>query len=180
MVEKLDFITPTFMKVLQLFLDDPMGEYHEREAMRRTQISKGSANKILRLLAKLQLLERNRRGRMIFYKLNVREPTVKQFKTLATIYGLRKLVDALKQHSRRIILFGSSAKGIDVKASDLDLFVLTSEKSYVKSRISEFNRKSERKVAPIIFDANEFVKLKREDRPLHENIERGITLWASE
>jgi len=180
MVEKLDFITPTFMKVLQLFLDDPMGEYHEREAMRRTHVSKGSANKILRLLAELQFLERNRKGRMIFYKLNVRDPTVKQFKTLANIYGLKKLVDSLKEHSRRIILFGSSAEGIDVKASDLDLFVLASERSYVKSRISEFNKKSERKVAPIILDANEFVKLKRGDRPLHENIESGITLWVSE
>lgn len=180
MVEKLDFITPTLMKVLQLFLDDPMQEYHEREAMRRTGISKGSANRILRLLAEQSFLERNSKGRMVFYKLNVREPTVKQFKRLVNIYGLKELVDALKQHSRRIILFGSGAEGIDVKTSDLDLFVLTSEKSYAKNRISEFNRKSERKVAPIIVDANEFVKLKRIDKPLRENIEGGITLWESE
>jgi len=31
MPEKLNFITPTLMTVLELFLSDPMQEYHERE-----------------------------------------------------------------------------------------------------------------------------------------------------
>jgi len=180
MVEKLDFITPTFMKVLQLFLDNPMREYHEREAMRRVRISKGSANKILRLLADLDFLDRERKGRMVFYKLNVKDPTVRQFKILANVYSLRKLVDALKQHSRRIILFGSCAAGTDVKESDLDLFILTSERAYVRSRISEFNRSSERNVAPVIVNATGFVRLKNDDKPLYESIESGITLWEVE
>ena len=47
----LSFITPTFMTVFELFLSDPMQEYHEREVVRRTGVSRGSANKILRLLA---------------------------------------------------------------------------------------------------------------------------------
>ncbi len=177
MPEKLDFITPTFMTILQFFLADPMKEYHEREVVRKAGVSKGSANKILRLLADLDLLRREGKGRMMFYRLNLKEPVVRQSKVLINVYGLKKLTDTLKQHTRRIILFGSCSQGTDVKESDFDLLILTSEKEYVRSKISSFNRKSERKVAPIIVDATEFVSLKREDKPLYENIQRGIILW---
>ena len=117
---------------------------------------------------------------MVFYRLNVKEPTVRQFKAFVNVYTLKHLVDMLKQHSRRIILFGSCSQGTDVKGSDLDLFVLTSEKAYARGKISEFNRKSERKIAPIVVDANEFASLRREDKPLYENVQRGITLWETE
>jgi len=180
MPEKLDFITPTFMKVFELFLGDPMQGYHEREVVRRTGVSKGSANGILRLLADLDLLVRERKGRMVFYKLNAKEPVVKQFKVLVNVYKLKELLDRLKERSRRIILFGSCAQGVDVKDSDIDLFVLTSEKNSIRKTISEFNRDSERKIAPIIVDANEFINLKRDGKSLYENIERGITLWETE
>jgi len=117
---------------------------------------------------------------MIFYKLNLREPMVRQFKVLFNIYTLKKLVDVIKQHTRRIILFGSCSQGIDLKESDFDLFILTLEKEYVRGKISDFNRKNERKIAPIVVDATEFASLKKEDEPLYENIERGITLWEAE
>lgn len=178
-LKRLDFITPTFMVLFEFFLSDPMQDYHEREVVRKTHVSKGSANKILRLLADLDFLVRERRGRMVFYRLNVKEPTVRQFKAFVNVYALKHLVDILKQNSRRIILFGSCSQGTDVKESDLDLFVLTSEKAYVRHKIGQFNRKSERKVAPIIVDANEFANLKKEDSPLYENIQRGITLWET-
>jgi len=180
MVEKLDFITPTLTQVLGLFLSDSMGEYHEREVMRRTRVSKGSANKMLRLLAKENFLKRQRKGRIVLYRLNTKEPTAKQFKILVNVFGLRSLIGELKDHARRIILFGSSADGTDVKDSDIDVFVLTSEKDVVRRKISEFGRKSDRKITPIIVDANELVRLKNRDKPLYENIGRGIVLWETE
>jgi len=180
MPEKLDFITPTLMAVFDLFLGDPMQEYHEREVIRKTGVSKGSANKILRILADSDLLVRERRGRMVFYRLNLKEPAVRQFKVLSNIYTLKKVLHQLRGHTRRIVLFGSCSQGTDVKESDIDMLILTSEKSKARETISEFNRKNERKIASIIVDANEFVKLKREDKPLFENIERGIVLWETE
>jgi len=178
--ERLDFITPTFMTILQFFLADPMKEHHEREVVRRAGVSEGSANKILRLLADLDLLTREGRGRMIFYRLNLKEPTVRQFKVLINVYALKELVDALKNHTRIIILFGSCSQGTDAKESDYDLFILTSEKGYVRGKVSDFNRKGSRKAAPIMMDANGFASLKRADRPLYENMQRGIVLWETE
>lgn len=177
---KLDFMTPKLMVVFQLFLSDPMQEYHEREVVRRSGVSKGSANKLLRLLASLGFLTRERKGRMVFYKLNGREAVVRQFKITANVYALKKLTDRMKEESRRVVLFGSCAQGTDVKDGDIDLFVLTSAKDSVRRLVSEFNRSGERKIVPIIVDANEFVKLKREDRPLYENVRKGIVLWEKE
>ena len=177
---ELDFITPTVMSVLSLFLDTPTSEYYEREVLRRTGVSKGSANKILRLLADTGLLSRETRGRMVFYKLNPNEATAKQFKILRNTFTLRNLIDSLKQHSNKVILFGSASQGTDSRESDIDLFVLSSEKESVLREISNFNKKLDRRVNPIVVDSIGFAKMKRDDRPLYENIDRGIVLWQAE
>ncbi|MGQ9551118.1 MAG: nucleotidyltransferase domain-containing protein [Candidatus Bathycorpusculaceae bacterium] len=178
--EKLNFITPTMMTVFDLFLTNPMQQYHEREVVRRTGVSKGSANKMLKLLTNLDFLIRERKGKMAFYRLDMKDPVVRQFKVLINIFALKNLLDSLKRHSRRIVLFGSCSQGIDVKQSDIDIFILALEKSIVRRKISEFNSRNEKKIAPIIIDATEFARLRKEDKPLYENIERGIVLWEAE
>jgi predicted nucleotidyltransferase len=180
MPKELGFITPTFMTVFELFLSDPMQVYHEREVVRRTNVSRGSANKILRLLATLGFLTRQTRGRMVLYRLNHREAVVKQFKILSNVYLLKGLTDQIKEDSRRIILFGSCAEGTDTGDSDIDLFVLTSTKNTVRRKIHGFNRTSERNVTPVVLDTNELTRLKREDKPLYDNMRRGIVLWEKE
>jgi predicted nucleotidyltransferase len=180
MPKKLDFITPTTLKVLELFFDNPMEEFHERRVMRMSRISKGSANKILRQLARLDFLVRVKKGRMVFYKIDMKNAVVRQFKVLYNIWKLKGLVDEIKQASKKIILFGSCAEGTDVKESDIDILVITEVKKSVKESISNFNKKSKRKISPIIIDSNEFVKLRKEDKPLYEKIDRGMVLWETE
>jgi DNA-binding MarR family transcriptional regulator len=72
MPEKLDFITPTMLKILYVFHGDPLRELHEREVVRQARVSKGSANKILRRLSEVGVLNRERRGRMVFLVLTWR------------------------------------------------------------------------------------------------------------
>ena len=45
-------------------------------------------------------------------------------------------------------------------------------------KVSAYQKKLERRLSLII--VNEFVKLKREDRPLYKRILKGIVLWESE
>jgi len=179
MLKKLDFITPTVLKVLYIFHRDPMQELHEREVVRRAKVSEGSANKILRGLSEAGILERRRAGRMVFYRFNVRSPVARQFKVLFNVYSLQGLVDQLRVYCKRIILFGSCAEGLDVGESDVDLFVLTQEKNEVMGKISAYQGNLDRTLSPIVVNANEFAKLKREDRPLYERIMKGIVLWES-
>ncbi|MFQ6115106.1 MAG: nucleotidyltransferase domain-containing protein [bacterium] len=179
MPEKLDFLTPTTLKVLEFFFANSMEEFHEREIVKKAKISKGSANKILRQLATFELLTRTKRGRMVFYRLNRRDPFMKYMKILSNLWTLRKFVHENKGKAKKIILFGSCAEGTDVSESDIDMLILTDEKKVVKESVSRFNQKSARKIAPIILGIDEYTKMKREDRPLYERIDRGIVLWET-
>lgn len=179
MPEKLDFLTPTTLKVLEFFFANSMKEFHEREVVRNAGISKGSANKILRHLADLSLLQRDKKGRMVFYRLDREDPAVKHLKVLGNLWTLREFVESTRESAKKIILFGSCAEGTDVKESDIDVFILTGEKKPVKEAVSRFNQRNERKISPIILGADEFTKMKREDRPLYERIDRGIVLWET-
>jgi predicted nucleotidyltransferase len=178
--EKLHFLTPKVLAVLEFFLFDPLNEYYEREVAGKTNVSRGSAHKILVMLANVDFLTRKERGRMLMYRLNMKEPTVKQLKIAINTFALKKLVDDLKSYSRRVILFGSCSQGTDTKESDVDLLIVAMEKEPIGKLLSDVNRKNERKIAPIVVDMNEFIRLKKEDKPLYENIERGIILWEQE
>jgi len=179
-VKNLEFLTPTVMRVLDFFLTDPLKEYYGREVSRQTGVSTGSANKILRLLTEINFLSKEKKGNIITYKLNWEEPAVRQFKVLLNVFALSGLVNQLNHVSRKIVLFGSSAQGTDAKDSDIDLFVLTSDKESARKAISNFQNLEKRQLAPIIVEANEFMQLKKEDKPLYENIEKGIVLWQAE
>jgi len=179
MPNELGFLTPTVISVLSLFLDNPMTEYYEREVLRLTGVSKGSANNILRLLTNKGLLSKSTKGRMVFYRLNSDDAISKQFKILRNTFALKDLIDSLKSYSKKIILFGSVSQGTDTQESDIDLFVLSSEKEGVRREISNFNKKLARKINPIVVNGNELVKMEKGDRPLYENIDRGIVLWQA-
>lgn len=177
---KLTFITPTFMTVLEFFLKNPTQGFHEREVVRQIGVSKGSAGKILRMLSSLDFLCREDKGTMAIYTLNLQEPSVRQFKILLNTFSLKSLVNKLKDSSKKVVLFGSCSQGTDTKDSDIDILVIAQEKSSVKKAIGKFNQENARRIAPIVVDANEYVLLRKEDKSLLENIQRGIVLWEAE
>lgn len=167
------------LRVLDHFFASPVEEFHEREVMRATGISKGSANRILRELAALSLLERAEKGRMVFYRLNAGDPFVKQMKAAENVWALRPFLEGLKASARKVVLFGSCAEGTDTAESDIDILILTEDKRTAKEKVSAFNRKASRQMSPIILDTGEFAKLGKEDLPLYERIDRGIVLWET-
>ena len=179
MPQILDFITPTVLRVLDHFFAHSTAEFHEREVMRATGISKGSANQDLRTLADRAILERKEKGRMVFYRLCASDPFVRQMKAAENIWRLRPFIRQLKDSARKIMLFGSCAEGTDVAESDIDILILTDDKSAAKATVSMFDRKSERRIAPIIVDTPEFAEMRNEDKPLFERIDRGIVLWET-
>lgn len=162
-----------------MFHEKPLQELHEREVVRRAGISKGSANTILRKLSKINVLKRDKRGRMVFYRLNMRNAVARQFKVLFNVYSLNELVNEIKQYCKKIILFGSCSEGTDTEESDVDLFIFTSEKSKINSKVTSY-QKIGRRIAPVTVNSNEFVELRRKDKPLYDRILKGIQLWETE
>jgi len=180
MFKKMNFLTPTSLNVLYFLLSNPMEQFHEREVVRRTGVSVGAVNQILRRFQRVGLVEMDRRGKTNLYRANLRNPVARQFKVLFNVLALNDLVDKVKQISDRIVLFGSCAEGTDVKDSDIDLFILTSDTETVNHEVRLCEEKTERRLSPIIVDSNELAKMKTKDKPLYERILRGITLWERE
>lgn len=175
MFKKLNLFSGSSLKILYALASDPMRSFYQREAAGEAHVSVGSANRILRTLVDWGLVDREKKGKIYLYRFNVDNPVARQLKVLFNVIELEELTTMLKPLTRRVILFGSCAEGIDVRESDVDLFILTNEKEAVSLIIGRHG--SKRRLAPLIVDVNEFTKLRNEDKPLYEEITRGITLW---
>src|SRR4030067_2387972 len=68
MFKKMNFITPTSLNVLYFLLSNPMEQFHEREIVRRTGVSVGAVNQILRRFQRGGLVEKDRRGKTNLYR----------------------------------------------------------------------------------------------------------------
>ena len=180
MFKKMNFITPTSLNVLYFLLSNPMEQFHEREIVRRTGVSVGAVNQILRRFQRGGLVEKDRRGKTNLYRANLRNPVARQFKVLFNVFALSDLVDKVKHISDRIVLFGSCAEGTDVKDSDIDLFILTSDTETVNREVRRCEQKIDRKLSLIVVNPNDLAKMKTRDKPLYERISRGMTLWERE
>ena len=66
MFKKLNSFSKTEMKLLE-FISTKDGELYERQIAKGAGVSAASANGILSSFARLGLLERQKKGRMVFY-----------------------------------------------------------------------------------------------------------------
>ncbi|MBU0496868.1 MAG: nucleotidyltransferase domain-containing protein [Candidatus Thermoplasmatota archaeon] len=78
--------------------------------------------------------------------------------------------------SVKIILFGSCAKGIDTRLSDIDLLILTAQ----KEKVGQYLRKKRfyRAIQPVIVTADELMQMKERDSAFYQEIMMGIVLWG--
>lgn len=175
-----EIITPYSLKLLYVLAYNPTKSFYQRELSRKTNVSLGQTNKILRKLAKHSIVTEEKRGRTYFYKFNMNNALARQIKVMISVSMLNSLIEDLKSLSKKMILFGSGAEGTDTIDSDVDLFVLTTEKEKVRAKISQYAKKMDRKISPIIVDATALSLMKRRDKALYERIMSGMVLWQEE
>ena len=169
------------MGLLDFLGRDPDTFYHVREISRLTGISVGAVSMTLHGMESTHMVDGIEKGGLKLYRFNMHNPVSRQFKVLFTITWIRGLVEELREHSLRIILYGSSAEGTDAKDSDIDLFVETQDprlaRTIVRRWQDRFEKQYNRTLSPLIVDPIEMARLRRQDKPLIENIYRGRTLW---
>ena len=154
------------------FLIENKGEFHVREIARKTDLSLGFVSRVLRELHKERLISVRRKGRMTLYNIEANNPIVKQIKILFTVMKIYPLIKRISSFSRRVILFGSAARGENVPESDIDLFVISKETPQVRTVVDKFPD-----IVPIIMGSPEFNRLKSADPALYEQVNRGVVLW---
>jgi len=169
------FIKTTYQKMLSFLCFYAGRSFHERELVRKTGIGAGSANRVLNGLFEVSILRREQRGKMYFYSLDEREPTVRQFKVLNMILNLSPLIKKLKILTKTIILYGSSSQGTDDYESDVDLLIVALDEEKVREVIS--NSKFPREIKTTLKTPSEWLELESKDPIFHNEILRGIVLW---
>jgi predicted nucleotidyltransferase len=168
------------LAILDTLSRDPDTSLYTREVAERSHISVGAASMLLRVLEGSHMISVEEKGGMKFYRINLFNPVAREFKVLFNVQRISRLVEPLKDHCDRIILFGSLADGTDGPESDVDLLVLTSEPQVAKDLLRVFQKRIDRHLSPIIVGAEGLARLRREDKALFEQVYRGKTLWEKQ
>ena len=117
------------LNILKVFLENPGREFNVREVARILKMSPATASKKLKMLAKEGVLKERSQKVFKLYRANLESDN---YRDLKIYYSIRKikdsgLLDALNKFYLKpaVVLFGSSAFGMDTETSDIDLLVVS-------------------------------------------------------
>ena len=116
------------VKILTLFLLNAGTEYYLREIAQRTGLAVRSVQRTVRDLTDIAILHRERRGNLVYFRLNIENPIVPDLKAmfLKTV-GLGDLLRETLAGESKIeaaFIYGSVAKGEESAGSDIDLAMI--------------------------------------------------------
>jgi len=140
-------ITENGLQIISLFTNGFDREYYIREVEKLLKISPRTAQLILEDLENKGIIESKVRGKIKSYKLKINELSnryltfVEQYKSIAFMEKnllVKEVIEKISPFINGIgIIFGSYAKGISNKESDLDIFVVG---DYEKEEIKKVSR----------------------------------------
>jgi uncharacterized protein len=146
MYKKIKFTENTLL-VLSLFTNDFKREYYIREVERLLNISPRTAQLILEDLENKGVIESKIRGKIKTFKLNQNDFTkrylvfAEQYKTIAFLEKkllIKEIIEKITPNIKGIgVIFGSYAKELEKKNSDLDIFIVGTYNNEKIKKISE-------------------------------------------
>jgi predicted nucleotidyltransferase len=176
-------ISTNYQKVLRFFALHPGQSFYEREIARTAGLSPSSTHYVLAHLYRVGLVHRKQNGRMCFYSIDKTNPYLKEFKVLVNLLLIEPLVEKLKGLSHKIVLFGSWAEGTDTEDSDIDLFIVSSDREKVFSVVNKLSYSTNlgnRKVQVIVNRPEDMLRGDKRDEVFLEQVEKGKVLWERE
>ncbi|MHB8601896.1 MAG: nucleotidyltransferase domain-containing protein [Nitrosotalea sp.] len=174
MLERL-FVSKTRIKLLEEFLFQSDTEYHIRELARLVHDIPINVQKELKNLQSVGLLTHRKQGNMVLYKLNKDSPIVEDLKRifLKTESIGKEILSLLydKEKIRYALIYGSFAKGTELKSSDIDMLIIGSvnEDSILKST-QKIEKQIGRTINFILWTENEFLLKTHDNIPLIREI----------
>ena len=126
-------------KVLRLMIQKPYLSWGLTEISEKLNISKSNVLRIIKVLLANNIIHKQKSGRKILYKINYEMELVKilwklymEESKLNIKPEFKNIIDLFyHQYKDRIelfILFGSVARGLETKKSDIDLIIVTEDK----------------------------------------------------
>jgi len=153
-------------RMLKFFLNNPLGEFYEKEIQRKTAASRASVRKWLHALEGLGFILIARKGRLKLYRLNRENPLVKQLKVLNTMSWLLPELKAFRGQGE-LYLYGSASRGEDFEGSDIDILVVGKDRAVVDKI-----RAIDGRIKVSFFTPLEWAKAARDDPAFYERVEK--------
>ena len=169
------------IEILKYFFDNPYSKIYIRELARKLKISSSIVKKYVDFLLKEKILIEEREANLKYVKANLNNPFFRQIKIA---YNVKKILDSgLIDYLinsiptvSSIVLFGSTARGLDDYRSDIDILVIGKEKLI---SLSKYEEKLKREINLHIFSwANWKLKAKKDSPFYYEVIIYGIPLYG--
>jgi len=123
------------------------------------------------------LVTREKKGQLYLYRVIADSPAVREFKKFENIISITDLILRMRDVCRKIVLYGSCATGGDTNESDVDLFIVTENKTKVLNEIRKEIRDLDREIKPVIVRSEEYLAMRNSKEVLLEELDKGIILW---
>ena len=163
----------TKIAILELFFNEPRGEFYLRQLESITGYSVGNIRREMIKLEKSGLFLSRIMGKMKLYRLNTAYPFYNEIKNIVrkTIGIECRLKEIIKKYQdiKFAFIYGSFARGKEKALSDIDLIVIGGiDFKGIKTCIYEYQSKIGREINSVIYSPEEFLsKFKAENHFIH-------------
>ena len=123
-----------YYEIMKQFLGDYNKEIYGRELVKKINISQKNIALTLEELEKVGILSSKTKGNMKYFSVNKLNPLFEKYLLLTEVENsiiffrnhprIREILEKIGKKGNIICVFGSYAKGINKKSSDLDLFIV--------------------------------------------------------
>ncbi|MBN1544003.1 nucleotidyltransferase domain-containing protein [Candidatus Woesearchaeota archaeon] len=190
--------TRTAWKILFVFAEAPGKAISRKEIQQLTKLGNKVLTKFLLLLEKFSIITSEKIGKAYYYKLNLSSAFTEQIietimlekkqlnnPDFAALNVLREFVYELTnadlENIEQVILFGSYAKRTFSRDSDIDVAIITTEKSadgelLITDIIDRLHKRFKKEIQPHYYTAKDFKALEKKDRLVKEIVKDGIRL----
>lgn len=161
--------TKTQQRVLGLLFGKPDKSFYTNEIVRWADMGRGTVKRELDRMVSVGLLVVSREGNQLHYQANAENPVY--FELLGIVrktFGVADVIrEALKPFDDQIELafvYGSIAKAIDIKSSDIDLLLVGEKLIYgeILELLMPLEESLQRPINPTIYSPTDFTRKMKE------------------
>lgn len=163
------------LKLLLFFFENASPEFYESQIKKRTELSMGSVNRYLKLLAEENFLLLRKKGKMNFYRLNRENIIAKHLKITYSLSNpaVAQLKEIGKSLGIKLYLYGSVARGEDDEKSDWDVLAIGNIKtSELEKEIRSLRKRFNKEIRLTIFTSREWLGLPKKDAAFYQRLEK--------
>jgi len=171
------------MNVLEWFSRNPSTKIYVNELSRTVQLSNASCSRILNLLERKGLLEREELGRAHYYMMrdNYITREIKRFFLILRLHesGLIEYLAKRDPSLTNLVLYGSCATGELDENSDIDILAITNTRA--RADIEQFQEYLQRSIEITSMNIGRWMSMKNNNEGFYQEVKRdGISLLGGD